>query len=118
MASVKVEWMGQAVRGKVRAAAVAGLQAGVDYAKEQSVQIAPRLTGELRASAYTGVDRSTLIGIVGYDVPRDVKAIKQHEDLSYHHPSGEQSKFLEDPVKAAGPVAHRKLAAELRKAFA
>ena len=57
-----------------------------------------------------------MIAIAGYDDPRDVKTIKQHEDLTYHHPAGEQAKFLEAPLKdfgAAGLTAA--VAAQVRK---
>lgn len=116
--SVRVEWRGDEIKGVVRKATVRGLKAGVEVAKEASVKVAPLLTGELRESAYTDVDESSLIGIVGYDVPRDIKAIKQHEDLSYHHPAGEKAKFLEGPVKESQAAAQAKLAAALRGVLA
>ena len=112
-----IKWMGDQIKGVVRAAAVEGLREGVELARKASVKIAPLDTGELRACAYTDVDESSLIGIVGYDVPRDIKAIKQHEDLSYSHQSGEKPKFLEEPVRREGAAAQAKLAARLRRAF-
>lgn len=113
--SVRTEWRGDEIKGVVRRATAQGLKEGVEVAKEASVKVAPRLTNELRESAYTDVDESSLIGIVGYDVPRDIKTIKQHEDLSYYHPAGEQAKFLEQPVKQVQGQAQAKLAAQLRR---
>lgn len=113
--SVRMEWRGDEIKGLVRDATVRGLKDGVEVAKEASVKLAPLLTGELRASAYTDVDPVSLIGIVGYDVPRDIKAIKQHEDLSYRHPAGETAKFLETPVKESQAQAQAKLAMQLRR---
>ena len=113
--TARVVWRGNEIKGLVRKAAAAGLKEGVEVAKQRSIRIAPLLTGELRASAYTDVDERSLIGIVGYDVPRDIKAIKQHEDLSYSHPPGEKPKFLEEPVRQSGAEAHAKLAATIRR---
>ena len=114
---VRAAWRGDQIKGIVREATVRGLKEGVEVARKASIQVAPLLTGELRAGAYTDVDENSLIGIVGYDIPRDIKAIKQHEDLSYRHPSGEQAKFLEDPVIQSRAAAQAKLSARLRRAF-
>lgn len=100
--TVRSEWLGDQVKNQVRAAAARGLLQGADDVIEASRAVAPRETGELRQSAYTGVDESSLIAIAGYDVPRDIKTIKQHEDLTYRHPSGEQAKFLEKPLRSFG----------------
>ena len=113
--SVRVEWYGGTISQQVRSAAASGLLAGADVVKTASQAVAPQKTGELRASAYTDVDRSSLIAIVGYDVPRDIKTIKQHEDMSYHHPAGEQSKFLEGPLKANAAAVNQKVATALRR---
>lgn len=115
--TIMARWRGDEIKGIVRRAAVAGLREGVELAKERSISLAPIETGELKAKAYTDVDENTLIGIVGYDLPRDIKTIKQHEDLSYHHPRGGQAKFLEEPVKQSGSEAQAKLAARMRAAF-
>lgn len=115
--SVKVQWMGDQIKGQARKAAARGLLDGVEVAKQASLAMVPVETGRLRSTAYTDVDEDTLIGIVGYDDPRDVKTIKQHEDLSYRHPRGGQAKFLETPVRASGSAAFAKLAAAMRGAL-
>jgi hypothetical protein len=113
--SVSGEWMGDRLVGQVRQAAASGLLSGADVVKEASVAQAPRETGELAGSAYTGVDSSSLIAIVGYDVPRDIKAIKQHEDLSYSHPRGGGPKFLEKPLRASSSAVQSEVANALRR---
>lgn len=113
--TVRAEWFGDRISQQVRKAAADGLLAGANVVKPKSQAVAPLKTAELRGSAYTDVDPSTLIAIVGYDVPRDIKAIKQHEDLSYHHPAGEQSKFLEGPLKASAGEVNSKVANALRR---
>lgn len=114
---VKVEWFGEQILDDVRQGANDAL---LDIAKgviSDSVQIVPRHTHELANSAYADVDRSTSVAIAGYDVPRDVKTIKQHEDLTYRHPPGESAKFLEKPLKAARSKAAWRLAEGLRRVF-
>lgn len=96
----KTLWLGDQVKGTVRQALADGLLAAAQGVMADSVAVAPKETGELRASAYAQVDASTLVAIVGYDVPRDVKSIVQHEDLKRRHPDGEQAKFLEKPLYA------------------
>ena len=113
--TVRAKWMGDTVKGAVRRGAVRGLLEGAEVAKAASVEQVPRETDRLMNSAYTDVDESTLISIVGYDDPRDIKTIKQHEDLTYNHPRGGNAKFLENPVKASGNAAYAKLAAQLRQ---
>lgn len=108
-------WRGDEIKGLVRKAAVGGLLEGVKVAKERAVEAAPVDTNELRESAYVDVDENTLIAIVGFEEARDIKTIKQHEDLTYKHPRGGGPKFLENPVKRSGREAHSKLAAALRR---
>src|SRR5690625_1287348 len=116
--SVRGEWVGDRVKGAVRDAAAAGLVEGAGDVIDASKKVVPVKTGRLRDSGYSDVDRSTLIAIAGYDDPRDVKTIKQHEDLSYHHPGGEQSKFLEGPLRAfGGSGLQRVLSKHLRRVF-
>lgn len=116
--NVRAEWMGDKIKGLVRKGAAQGLLDGAEVAKEASLKQVPRETERLANSAYADVDESTLISIVGYDDPRDIKTIKQHEDLTYRHPRGGSAKFLENPVKASGNAAYAKLAARLRQALA
>lgn len=115
--SVRGEWYGDKIQGQVRAGVVSALQQTADEVILESRQMAPRDTNELAASAYTGVDPRTLIAIMGYDAARDIKSIKQHEDLTYRHPPGESAKFLEKPLKAARSRAGARIAQVLRGVF-
>ena len=116
--NIRGEWMGDQVKGAVRRAVADGLLEGATEVIESSKKVAPRKTGRLRDSGYSDVDSNTLIAIAGYDDPRDIKTIKQHEDLSYHHPAGEQPKFLEGPLRAFGGAGlQRVLSKHLRRVF-
>ncbi|WP_435298536.1 hypothetical protein [Timonella sp. A28] len=113
--SVRSHWDGANVSVVVRGAARQGLLAGAKHVRDASQRVAPSETRELRESAYAEVDPSSLIAIVGYDVPRDIKAIKQHEDLSYAHPSGEQAKFLEKPLRDSAGAVQSEISKSLRR---
>lgn len=110
----RVEWHGDMVKGRVQAGAARGIRDGLEAIKDASLQIVPRETTTLAASAGTSVGASGMVGSVYYDDPRDVKTIKQHEDLTYRHPPGESAKFLERPMRSAKGPAAEALAAALR----
>lgn len=97
--SVRSEWMGEQVKGQVRKAAAQGLHYSAQNLLDKSLPLAPRETAAMAGSAGTDIDERTLIASVYYDDARDIKTIKQHEDLSYRHPRGGQAKFLEKPAK-------------------
>lgn len=96
--SVRGEWMGDQIKGQVRKAAAQGLHYSAQNLLDKSLAVVPRETAELAGSGGTDVDESTLIASVYYDDARDIKTIKQHEDLTYHHPRGGEAKFLEKPA--------------------
>jgi hypothetical protein len=96
--TVRMEWYGDQIKGQLRASAAAGLLAGAEIVRAKSQPVVPREHGKLAASAKAEVDPNTLIAVVSYDAERFAKLFKQHEDLTYRHPGGEQAKFLEEPL--------------------
>lgn len=117
MTDVQIQWMGDQIKGLKRRAAVEGLREGAEAIKDAAVGMVPVETSVLKDTAYCDVDPNTLISIAGFDDARDIKAIKQHEDLSYNHPRGGQAKFLEKAVTAAEGGAMGNLAAQIRRAL-
>lgn len=115
--TVKSVWLGDKIKGRVRLAAVGGLLQTARHVKNESQRIVPRKTDDLHNAAYADVDPDTLIAIAGYDVQRDIKTIKQHEDLSYRHPQGESAKFLEKPLQQAQQLHNQNLSRVLRQVF-
>lgn len=115
MSGVKVEWMGDKIKGLVRQGATRGLLAGAEVVKAAAVAQTPVESGDLKKSATADVDSGTLISAVAFSDTRRIKVIKQHEDLSYRHPNGGNAKFLENAAKEAGNSAYQKLAASLRQ---
>lgn len=87
-------WRGAEILERAKAAAEEGLIAGVEYLAYASKIEVPVDTGTLERSCDTDYEYDDLEGIVYYDTPY---AVRQHEDLDYHHPFG-KAKYLEDPL--------------------
>lgn len=86
------QWYGDKAFDAIANAVQDGLmECGADL-QSKSVQEAPVDTGDLRANC--AVTEGPLGVMVGYDLPY---AMKQHEELDYHHPKGGKAKYLEDP---------------------
>lgn len=97
----RFEWHGALAKDAVRRGARAGIAETAQEILRASLRVVPRETDALASAAGTDIDPVQPEGTVYYDDARDVKTIKQHEDLSYHHPPGETAKFLERPARAA-----------------
>ncbi len=78
----------------IRKAAAEGLADAAEVVKQEAIQRTPLETGELRNSA--GTASEGLEAVVYFDTPY---AVKQHEEVGYHHQDGE-AKFLENAVIA------------------
>lgn len=65
---------------------------------QESVDLAPIDTGDLRGSAQHKVTKegNAIIGEVSFNTPY---ALRQHEELDYNHPQGGKAKYLETPFK-------------------
>lgn len=101
MARVRMQWQGQLASEAVRLGARRAIADTTEDVKQDSLRVIPRETDTLARSAGTSLADYAPVGAVYYDDPRDVKTIKQHEDLSYRHPRGGTAKFLERPARAA-----------------
>lgn len=101
MAGARVTWSGDLAKDTVRVAARSAIAQTTDEVKRASLMVVPRDTDELADAAGTSLADRAPVGAVYYDDARDVKTIKQHEDLAYRHPPGESAKFLERPARAA-----------------
>lgn len=108
-------WTGEVAKQMFRASAARGIQDALTLVENASNEIVPRETGNLAGASGTDVDAENLRGSVYYDDARDVKTIKQHEDLSYKHPPGESAKFLEKALRAQNSAALDVIANSVRK---
>lgn len=111
--TLRVEWYGPQVKRAVRAAAARGLLKGAEHVLEEADRIVPHEEGTLERSGVASVDDQALRAAVGYDTPY---AVRQHEELDYHHDSGRQAKYLESPLNGPpGKHAFQLVAAEIKK---
>jgi hypothetical protein len=76
-------------------AAEKGVRDAADVVLQEAIERAPQETGELRNSG--AVDSEGLEATVYFDTPY---AVRQHEELGYHHEVGE-AKYLENAVIAS-----------------
>ena len=99
----------RAFLGKVEGA----LRDAGEYVLEQSSREVPHEVGDLQDSGRVTVDGTTVA--ISYDTPY---AVRQHEEMDYHHDAGRKAKYLEDPLNAAsnGPI-QRILSDKLGKEF-
>lgn len=71
--------------------------------KEISQSQAPLDTGALRENAH--LDTTNLTSKSEIQITYDIDyAIRQHEQLNFHHPKGGKAKFLEDPFNQHQPI--------------
>ena len=93
----------------VRSAITDGLHAAAEVIRQEAIERAPKETGYLRNTAATAAEG--LEAAVGFDGPY---AVKQHEELGYHHQDGE-AKYLENAVIATREVVGQILAEAIRR---
>ena len=71
-----------------------GTFAALDYLLSVSKEQVPLNEGPLKNSGVVDVAVDGSAGTASYDTPY---AVRQHEELSYHHQRGRKAKYLEDP---------------------
>ena len=100
-----------AIAQRVIEAAETGARNGADVVKQEAIQRAPAETGELRNSCETDADG--LEATIYFDTPY---AVRQHEELGYHHEIGE-AKYLENAVIASQTTVGAVIAEAIRQAL-
>lgn len=113
--SVTMKWRGVEATAAERAGAARGLTLWAEHVLQQSVEIVPLLEGTLeRSGAVSPANAESLTAAVSYDTPY---AVRQHEDLTYHHPNGRQAKYLETPLNASVDTGKALVAEEIHAAL-
>lgn len=97
-----------AIAQRVIEAAEQGAVAGAEVIKQEAIERAPAETGELRNSCNTDADG--LEATIYFDTPY---AVRQHEELGYHHEIGE-AKYLENACIEAREAVGQIIAAKIR----
>jgi hypothetical protein len=93
-------------------------KAAADHLLQASQPLVPVETGELRDSGEVRQEGSK--AIVSYDAVAEdgfPYGIRQHEDLSLHHPNGGQAKFLEQPMHTEADAMRGIVAAKVAEAL-
>lgn len=106
------KWYGPQVKAATKKAAARGLFKGAEHVKEEANRIVPLEEGTLARSGATAVDEGALRAAVSFDTPY---AVRQHEELTWHHDRGRQAKYLEQPLNGApGKRAFQLVADEIK----
>lgn len=100
----------------MRNASKRGIYAALDVVASASKQQVPLDKGPLLASCAIDVASDGSQGTISYDTPY---AVRQHEEMGYHHQRGRKAKYLEDPVNdpTVTSQALAAMAAEARGGF-
>lgn len=99
MTLTRVTWHGAKAKADERRGAARGLMLGAEHVLEEAKRIVPIEEKTLKDSGVPSVDEGSLRAAVSFDTPY---AVRQHEELDYHHDAGRQAKFLEQPITDAG----------------
>jgi hypothetical protein len=119
-----LKWYGAKAKDAERKGAARGLMLGAEHVLEEANRIVPIEEGTLARSGVASVEGGSSRVEVGgpdggpfslvrkggttgdvpkaavtYDTPY---AVRQHEELDYHHDAGRQAKYLETPINDSG----------------
>ena len=112
--SFKGSWDLSGVEARLRDAALAGLEMGLEHIHQIASDLAPNDEGTLSRSGRVTVDPAGLTGGVTFDT---VYARRQHEELTWRHPGGKTAKYLEKPMTSEADVVADIIAAQCRRAL-
>lgn len=108
--SFKIDLDLDVVKEKLHAATEAGLRVGVEYLRTEANRRVPHDEGVLERSSRASVDG--LKGAVSYDTPY---AVRQHEDMSFHHDGKGEAKWLENTFTTEKATAGRVVANTIKR---
>lgn len=112
--TMRVKWYGREVKAAARKGAARGLMLGAEHVLEVANRIVPFEESTLLKSGVPSVDEGELRGAVSYDTPY---AVRQHEELTWHHDDGRQAKYLEQPVNTERPKVRELIAREIKSSL-
>jgi hypothetical protein len=119
MKRVRVVWDRKPVDRAVESGGFEGVKEAAEHVLRLSQQRVPYDTGALMQSGKITTDKQKIQAAVnfGTDPETEKYAVRQHEDLSYHHPAlgtgdkrpvresiGRQAKYLEGPLNESAQV--------------
>mgnify|MGYP001260688836 CR=1 FL=1 len=92
-----LKWYGKEINDLTKAAASQALHDAAEFVLTESNKIAPKDSGDLRASAFVSDNKSKLQSTINYDEPYAV-AVHEGGPKNWQEP-GTQDKFLETALK-------------------
>ena len=126
----RLTWRGDRAKAAAHRGAVRGLKQWGGDVLDASQELAPVAAvggGYLRDHAKVEVDEQALRAAVSYQSPPPkhgdhrpgnlTAAVYVHEDMTAHHGSGKQAKYLEQPLNASKKSGPATVAREVRKAL-
>lgn len=90
-----MNWRGDEAKKHAHKGAVSGLWRAAEHVLEESRRLVPVEEGTLLRSGFVSVDAANLRAAISYNTPY---AIRQHEEMDWHHDDGQQAKYLEQPI--------------------
>jgi hypothetical protein len=112
--SMRLSWNGPQAKAATKRGAARGLRLWAEHVLEEANRIVPIQESTLLKSGTVSVDEGALRAAVSYDTPY---AVRQHEELDYHHDAGRQAKYLEMPLNASQQTGQALVSREINKAL-
>ena len=106
-------WNGPQAVAIAHEATMLGLERAGEHVRGVAVNLAPIERGDLRNSAAVSSDDARTEVAVSFDTPY---AVRQHEELDYHHDVG-QAKYLESALNENADQVLAIVAASIRRAL-
>jgi hypothetical protein len=107
-------WNSDSAAEKMIAAAARGLHILGEHVLNESNDRIPLDEATLQRSGVVSVNEQTLEAAVSYDT---VYAVRQHEDLTLHHPNGRRAKYLESAWADSQHLAPQIIGNQIRRAL-
>lgn len=99
MPITKSVWHGAKVKAEMRKGAERGLYLWAEEVLTEATKVVPLQEGTLQNTGTAHKpEPGTLRAAVSYDTPY---AVRQHEEMDYHHTAGRTAKYLENPLNAS-----------------
>lgn len=89
--TVSLDKLAAGTRGQI----AGGLQLAAEHILARATDLVPIEEGTLQRSGTVSIDAMGTTAAVSYDTPY---AVRQHEELDWHHDEGRQAKYLEGPM--------------------
>lgn len=98
--------------GAIEDAAKLGLIKAAEYVLEKANRTIPHERGDLQDSGHVSVNDDGTRAAITYDSPY---AVRQHEELTWHHNDGRRAKWLEKTLVEEADTVRQIIAEEIRK---